>query len=190
MNCSSSSSFINLFSSSAVISRKVRGTWGSSSSSLAKIDPNQTNDSKAQNLALDILEMSFQWIRLFIMNWFPINFTLVVLHTKSKISVNFLCMLGGTICILIKSNLLQFIEGQTHFSTSWHTKMSLTVTNQFIHSNLHTTAQAWTENLPNKEGVVCKSTHSQPKNLLNVRKNLFSTRSILHLRNIIYSPSW
>ena len=33
-------------------------------------------------------------------------------------------MLGGNVWIWIKSNLFRLIEGQTHFSISWHAKMS------------------------------------------------------------------
>ena len=57
----------------------------------------------------------------------PNNFPLVVLHTISIISFHSWCMLEGSVLIQMKRNLLWFIEGQTHLSTSWHAKMSLTV---------------------------------------------------------------
>ena len=50
----------------------------------------------------------------------PYNFLLVVLHTISIISLHLWCILGGSLRIWAKSNLFQFIEGQSHFSTSWH----------------------------------------------------------------------
>ena len=72
-------------------------------------------------------------------------------------------------------NLFQFIEGQTHLSTSWHTKMSLTF-NELIENVLLVKPphylQACTENLPNMECVVCKITNSQPKVMLSLRLTL------------------
>ena len=57
----------------------------------------------------------------------PLQFPLVVPHTISLISFPLWCALGGNVWIWMKSNLFRFIEGQTHFSTSWHFKMSLTL---------------------------------------------------------------
>ena len=37
------------------------------------------------------------------------------------------CMLGRSVWIWTKSNLCQFIESQTQFSTSWHARTSLTL---------------------------------------------------------------
>ena len=56
-------------------------------------------------------------------SWFP----LVVLHTKSIFFFHLWCMLRGGVWIRIKSNLFCSVEGQTHFSTSWHAKKSLTL---------------------------------------------------------------
>jgi hypothetical protein len=42
----------------------------------------------------------------------------------------------------MKSNLIRFIEGQTHFSTPWDAKMSSTLNELILnalHSHLHTT---------------------------------------------------
>ena len=50
--------------------------------------------------------------------WYP----LVDVHTISIIIFHLQCMLRGGIWIRMKSNLFQFIEGQTHFSTIWHAK--------------------------------------------------------------------
>jgi hypothetical protein len=55
------------------------------------------------------------------------DFPYVVLHTKSIISFYLWCTLGGSVWIWMKSNLLRFIGGQPHFSTSWHGRMSLTL---------------------------------------------------------------
>jgi hypothetical protein len=51
----------------------------------------------------------------------PYDFLLVVLYTNLIIS----SIRSG--CSEIVFDFEQFIEGQTHFSTSWHAKMSLTV---------------------------------------------------------------
>ena len=55
------------------------------------------------------------------------NLPLVVLNTKSIFSSYLWWTLGGGVWSWMKSNLFWFIEGQTHFSTSWHAKMRLTI---------------------------------------------------------------
>ena len=37
------------------------------------------------------------------------------------------CILGGSVWIWTKSNTLWSIESQTHYGTSWHVKLSLTL---------------------------------------------------------------
>jgi hypothetical protein len=66
-----------------------------------------------------LLQLSFNSMELFVGSWSSMNFFPLVGG-----------MLGGIVCIEMKSNLLLFIEGQTHFSTSWHSKMSLTLNEQ------------------------------------------------------------
>jgi hypothetical protein len=54
-------------------------------------------------------------------------------------------------------------QGQLHFSTSWHAKMSLTLNEAIIEHSLLKLPhylQACTAILPNMEGVVCKTTNS------------------------------
>ena len=54
----------------------------------------------------------------------PYDFSMVFLHTIPITSR--WCMLRGSVSIWMKSsNLFWFIEGQNHFGTSWHAKMSL-----------------------------------------------------------------
>ena len=64
------------------------------------------------------------WNETFCRELVTYDFSLVVLHTISIFSL--WCMLGGNVRIYTKSSLLQYIEDQTHFNTSWHAKMSLT----------------------------------------------------------------
>ena len=57
--------------------------------------------------------------------------------------VSLWCMRGGSVEVWTKNILYQFMEGQTHFSTSWHAKMSLTLHEPIYNvlcSNLHTTS--------------------------------------------------
>ena len=64
----------------------------------------------------------------------------------------------------LKSNLFHIIEGQAHFSTSWHAKTSLTPNE--MECSLFKPSQclhACTKNSPNMEGVVCKTTNSNQK---------------------------
>ena len=64
----------------------------------------------------------------------------------------------------MKSNLFWFIEGQIHFSASWHVKMSFDPHWTDIECSSfkppQNYLQALTENLPNMQGVVCKTTKS------------------------------
>ena len=62
----------------------------------------------------------------------------------------------------MKSNLFQIIEGQTHFSTSWHAKMSLTMNQYRIFFNKppHYYLQTCSQNLPNMECAVSKTSKS------------------------------
>ena len=61
---------------------------------------------------------------------------------------------------------MQFIKGPTHFCITWHEKVSLTL-NELIQSvltsNLHVTSKDAPKTLLNMEGIVCETTHSQPK---------------------------
>ena len=96
----------------------------------------------------------------------PYDFPLVVLHKISIIAFHLWCMLGGSVWIWMKSNLFRFIEGQTHFSTSWHAKLSLTLNWTNIGCSSFKPPhylQACTKNLPNMEGVVCKQGISDQK---------------------------
>ena len=75
-------------------------------------------------------------------------------------------MLGGSVWVWVESDLFRLVEGQTHFSTSWHAKMSLTLTEPIqsvLCSNLHTTSkhaletyQTWKVNYANQP-VLTKS---------------------------------
>ena len=76
---------------------------------------------------------------------------------------NFLSTRGECSEVVFEFDLLWSIEGQTHFSTSWHAKMSLNPNEPSMNvrcSNLHTTSKHEPQNLPNVEGVVCKTTNS------------------------------
>ena len=69
---------------------------------------------------------------------------LVVLNTIPMISYHLWCFLGGSVWIWRTSNLFRFIESQTHFITSWHATMSLTLnepTENALRSYLHTTSK-------------------------------------------------
>lgn len=66
----------------------------------------------------------------------------------------------------MKSNLLECIDDQIRFSTSWHAKLSLTLNkNQcsMIFAETFTQHPSMHQNLPNMEGVVCKTAKSQRK---------------------------
>ena len=78
---------------------------------------------------LQLISLSFNLTRLFVGCWelVPYDIPLVVLHTKSIIFFHSWCILGGSVCVWMKRNLFQFIHDKTHFSTSWHAKMSLTL---------------------------------------------------------------
>ena len=73
--------------------------------------------------------------------WFPIG----CLHTMSISSFHLGCMhRGSSVWIWTKRNPFWFIEGQTHPSTSWHAKISLTLNEPIKNvpcSNLHTTSE-------------------------------------------------
>ena len=77
---------------------------------------------------------------------------------------------------LNEQHLFRLTEGQTHFSTSWHVQMSVTLNELSIDCSPCKPShhlQACTQNLPNmKEGVLCKTTNSQPKVMLSSRKSL------------------
>ena len=60
------------------------------------------------------------------------EFPLAVMHTISIFFVHLWCMLGGSVWMWVVSGLVWYIEGQAHFSTSWHTKMSLTYMNWYM----------------------------------------------------------
>ena len=75
----------------------------------------------------EAVELSINSMELFCENLVPYDFPLVVLHTKSIISLHLWWMLGGSVWIWMRGNLFQFIEDQTHYSSSWHHKKSLTL---------------------------------------------------------------
>ena len=81
----------------------------------------------------------------------PYDVPLVALPTRSLLSFYSWCILRGSVWIWMNSNIVRFIEGQTRFSTSY---------------------QACTKNLPNMEGVICKTTNSRSKDLLNLSKSI------------------
>ena len=95
----------------------------------------------------------------------PYNFPLVVLHTISAMFFHVWCMLWGSVWIWMKSNLFWFIEGQAHYSTSWHAKSGWPSTEWYNCSSFKPPHYlgACTKNLPNMEGKVCKTTNSEPK---------------------------
>ena len=69
---------------------------------------------------LKVIDSSFNSIGgVFVASWFPMIFPLVVLHTLPMISFHsWLCMVGGSVWIWMKSNLFQFLnEGQTYLRT-------------------------------------------------------------------------
>jgi hypothetical protein len=75
--------------------------------------------------------------------WLLVGSWLFCLHNLPCL-VNFWCTRGGSVEVWTKNILYQFLEGQTHFSTSWHAKMSLTlyepISWNVLCSNLHTTS--------------------------------------------------
>ena len=86
--------------------------------------------------------------------------SLVVLLIISIISFHFWHILGDSVWIWIKSNLFWFIEGKTHISTSWHAKMSFTLSEPIQNVLLFRPPhylQGCTENLSNMEGVLCNT---------------------------------
>ena len=74
-----------------------------------------------------------------------------------------MCMLAGSNWTELSSNLCQFIEGQTPFSTSKHSKVSLTSMNRYriFFVPASTQPPSMPQNLPNMAGVVCKTTKFQ-----------------------------
>ena len=89
-----------------------------------------------------LMKLSLNLLGLSVGSWSPKISPYNVLHINSIISVR-LCMLGGTVRIQMQSNLIWFIERWTHFSTSWHAKICLTL-NELLYnvffSNPHTTS--------------------------------------------------
>ena len=85
---------------------------------------------------------------------------------KSQWFLFHLCMLGGSVWISMKSNLLLFIEDKTQLRTSWHAKMSLIDIECSSFKPPHYYLQACNKNLPNKEHLACKTTNSRPQVLL------------------------
>ena len=69
-------------------------------------------------IAYSTLKSFFNSMGHFVRNLFPMFFNWLILHLW--------CMFGGSVWLWIKSNLFRLIEGQTHFSTSWHATVSLT----------------------------------------------------------------
>ena len=78
----------------------------------------------------------------------------------------------------MKSNLLWYIEGQTHFSTSWHAKISLTLNDPIedaLSANLQHYLQACTKISLYVEGVVLikqPTTDHTPIELMNSSNGL------------------
>ena len=86
------------------------------------------------------------------------------------------CMLRGSVWIWMESSLFWFIsEGQTHFSNSWHAKMSFTLnelhnmffvqTSTLLHLSMH-------QILIEHGKFVSKSTNSRPKVMLSYKITL------------------
>ena len=120
------------------------------------------------------------------MTWEHIFETLVVLHRKSIISFHLCCMLGGG--IWVKSNLFQFIEGETHCSTSWHAKTSLTHTECSSFKPPHDFLQACRHWGLTKDGRSCMQNNQLlTKNHVDLEDDsIFS--SLLHFITWIMCP--
>lgn len=90
----------------------------------------------------------------------PSHFPLIVLLTKSLVSFYLCCcMLGGSLWILLKSNLLWYIEDQTQFST----KMCLTLNCTDIEGSFCKPPHCSWESTrsQNVESVVCRFQNNQ-----------------------------
>ena len=88
----------------------------------------------------------------------PYSFPSVDLHTISIISFYlWRIMCGGSVWI-------GFIEGQTHFSTSWHAPNWV-----WPSLNQYRLVFVQTSTLPNMEGVACWKTNSRPKVMFGYR---------------------
>ena len=107
-------------------------------------------DECAQTLLLKLLYIPQLLLGIFQLNgpycheFVPYDFSVVVLHPILIISFHLWCMLGGIVWIQLKSNLFWYIEGQTFFVISWHTKMSSTLNAprwNVLCANLHTTSE-------------------------------------------------
>ena len=102
----------------------------------------------------------------FVGNRYPMISHLLFCKKKSKILFPLVVYAWRQCLNLNDQQPIWFIEGKTHFSTSWHARLSLTSNEPLqnvLQSILHTTSDRASQNLPNMEGVVCKTTSSQPK---------------------------
>ena len=127
------------------------------------------------------IELSFNFNGTFWQELVPFDFSLVVLHTTSIVSIQLWCMLRG-VWIRMKSNLFRSIEGQTYFTTSWHARMSDPQWTDIECSSFKPPhyLQACTENLPIMEGVVCKMTTSRPEFILRIECCIFHLDYLTH----------
>jgi hypothetical protein len=74
----------------------------------------------------------------------------------------------------MKTNLFWLIQGQTHFSTSWHAKTSLILIGLILNllcSNLHTASKHELKTYQKWEFLYAKTTNFQPEVMLTLEDN-------------------